>query len=139
MTVSKRSALIIFAAVAVVAIAAGLYTPKLLNSDNDDYGDVSVMVALELIDENPDLVIVDVRTVAEFDDGHIDEAINIPVDEIVDRLDELDKDDELLVYCRTGNRSGRAVGILKDAGYTRIYHMHEGISVWIQQGYPVVQ
>jgi rhodanese-related sulfurtransferase len=97
------------------------------------------MVALELIDENPDLVIVDVRTVTEFDDGHIDGAINIPVDEIGDKLDELDKDDELLVYCRTGNRSGRAVGILKDAGYTRIYHMHEGISVWIQQGYPVVQ
>jgi rhodanese-related sulfurtransferase len=139
MAVSKRSALIIFAVVAVVAIAAGLYTPKLLNRNNDDYRDVSVMVALELIDENPDLVIVDVRTVTEFDDGHIDGAINIPVDEIGDKLDELDKDDELLVYCRTGNRSGRAVGILKDAGYTRIYHMHEGISVWIQQGYPVVQ
>jgi rhodanese-related sulfurtransferase len=139
MAVSKRSALIIFAVVAVVAIAAGLYTPKLLNRNNDDYRDVSVMVALELIDENPDLVIVDVRTVTEFDDGHIDGAINIPVEEIGDKLDELDKDDELLVYCRTGNRSGRAVGILKDAGYTRIYHMHEGISVWIQQGYPVVQ
>ena len=141
MTVSRRTSLLVIAVVAVLAVAAALYTPKLMNWDNDDgdYGDVSIQEAIEFIEEKPDLVIIDVRTVAEFEDGHIEGAINIPVDKLPDRLAELSKDDELLVYCRTGNRSGAAVNILSDAGYMRIYHMHEGISVWIQQGHPVVQ
>jgi rhodanese-related sulfurtransferase len=128
--------------VAVIAVVAGIYTPKILNWDNDvveNYGDISIQKAMKLIEEKPDLVILDVRTIAEFEEGHIEGAINIPVDEIDSRLDDLSKDDELLVYCRTGNRSGTSINILSDAGYTKIYHMHEGISVWIQQGHPVVQ
>ena len=107
--------------------------------DEGNYGDVSIQEASELMEEKSDLVVLDVRTIGEFDEGHIMGAINIPVEELAGRLDELSKDDELLVYCRTGNRSGSAVNILSDAGYTKIYHMHEGISVWIQQGHPVVQ
>ena len=141
MKVSRTTSAIILVSVAIVAVLAGLYTPKLLNWGNEEngYGDVSVEEAQMLIEEKSSLVILDVRTVAEFDDGHIEGAINIPVDEVADRLSELDANDELLVYCRTGNRSGTAVVILEDAGYTRIYHMHEGISAWIQRGYPVVQ
>ena len=132
----------VIAVVAILAVVAGVYTPKIMNwgeSDEGNYGDVSIQEAIELMEQKSDLVILDVRTVAEFEDGHIEGAINVPVDELANRLDELSKDDELLVYCRTGNRSGSAVSILSDAGYTKIYHMHEGISVWIQQGHPVVQ
>jgi len=140
--VSRRTSIIVIAVVAVLAVVAGVYTPKLMNWGNEeegDYGDVSIQEAIELMEQKTDLVILDVRTVGEFDDGHIEDAINIPVDELAGRLEELNEDDELLVYCRTGNRSGSAVTILSDAGYTKIYHMHEGISVWIQQGHPVVQ
>jgi phage shock protein E len=142
MMVSRRTSIIVIAAVAILAVLAGVYTPKIMNWGNEEegnYGDVSIQEALELMEEEPDLVILDVRTVGEFDEEHIMGAINIPVGEIADRLDELSKEDELLVYCRTGNRSGSAVSILSDAGYTKVYHMHEGISVWIQQGHPVVQ
>lgn len=142
MMVSRRTSIIVIAVVAVLAVVAGVYTPKLMNWGNEeegDYGDVSIQEAIELMEQKTDLVILDVRTVGEFDDGHIEDAINIPVDELAGRLEELNEDDELLVYCRTGNRSGSAVTILSDAGYTKIYHMHEGISVWIQQGHPVVQ
>jgi len=108
-------------------VVAGVYTPKIMNwgeSDEGNYGDVSIQEAIELMGQKSDLVILDVRTVGEFDEGHIEGAINIPVDELDSRLDELSKDDELLVYCRTGNRSGSAVTILSDAGYTKLYHMH---------------
>ena len=108
-------------------MVAGVYTPKIMNwgeSDEGNYGDVSIQEAIELMEQKTDLVILDVRTVGEFDDGHIEDSINIPVDELATRLDELSKDDELLVYCRTGNRSGSAVTILSDAGYTKLYHMH---------------
>ena len=142
MMVSRRTSIMVIAVVAILAVVAGVYTPKIMNwgeSDEGNYGDVSIQEAIELMEQKSDLVILDVRTVAEFEDGHIEGAINVPVDELATRLDELSKDDELLVYCRTGNRSGSAVSILSDAGYTKIYHMHEGISVWIQQGHPVVQ
>ena len=140
--VSRRTSIIVIVGVAILAAVAGIYTPKIMNwgeNGEGNYGDVSIQEAIELMEEKPDLVILDVRTVAEFDEGHIEGAINIPVDELAGRLDKLSKEDELLVYCRTGNRSGSAVSILSDAGYTMIYHMHEGISVWIQQGHPVVQ
>lgn len=139
MMVSRRTSIIVIAGVAILAVVAGIYTPRLMNWDKDSAEDVSIQEAIELIDQKPDLVIVDVRTVGEYEDGHIEGAINIPIDEFPTRLDELSKDDELLVYCRTGNRSSSAVTILLDSGYTKIYHMHEGISVWIQQGHPVVQ
>ena len=104
-----------------------------------EYADVTVAEAKALIEGKPDMVILDVRTPSEFDDGHIEGAINIPVDYLAERLDELSKDDELLVYCRTGNRSARAVEILDDNGFTKIFHMNEGITGWIDAGYPVVE
>jgi phage shock protein E len=138
MIVSKRNAVIILGIVAVLAVAAAIYTANIL-SDRDDYGDVSIQEARQLIEEKKKLIIVDVRTIPEYNEGHIENSINIPVQELADRLDELHKNDELLIYCRTGNRSSTAVNILSDAGFTKIYHMHEGISIWIQQGYPIVQ
>lgn len=104
-----------------------------------EYNDVTVAEAKALIEGKPDMVILDVRTPSEFDDGHIEGAINIPVDYLAGRLDELNKDDELLVYCRTGNRSARAVGILDDNGFTKIFHMDAGITGWVDSGYPVVE
>ena len=121
-------ALIIFA-----SAYAYLLTPT------QEYGDVTVAEAKVLIEGKPDMVILDVRTPSEFDDGHLEGAINIPVDSLSGRLDELSEDDELLVYCRTGNRSARAVGTLEDAGFTKIFHMDEGITGWLAAGYPTVQ
>ncbi|TFH14832.1 rhodanese-like domain-containing protein [Candidatus Bathyarchaeota archaeon] len=136
--VSKRTSIIVLVIVAILAVTAGIYTPKLLNMGND-YGDVTVQEAKKLIEDEPELVILDVRTDAEYNDGHIEGATNFPVEELANRLTELDKNSELLVYCRTGNRSSTAVSILEDAGFSKIYHMSEGISAWTQQGYPIVQ
>jgi len=78
------------------------------------------------------------RTVSEFDSGHLEGAINIPVDVLSSHLSELNKNDELLVYCRTGNRSTTAVGILRENGYDQIYHMDGGITAWNSAGFPTV-
>ena len=66
------------------------------------------------------------------------QAINIPVEELSSHLSDLNQNDELLVYCRTGNRSTTAVGILKENGYVRIYHMDGGITAWNSAGFPTV-
>ncbi len=80
----------------------------------------SVELDRYLIQDVEELVILDVRTQEEYDAGHIEGATLIPVLELSDRLDELDKGSELLVYCRTGNRSSSAVEILENAGFTKL-------------------
>jgi len=104
-----------------------------------EYGDVTVDEARSLIESKPDLVVLDVRTPSEYEDGHIEGAINIHVDELEERLGELDPGDELLVYCRTGNRSTRAVRLLEENGFTKVLHMDGGVVAWGEAGYSLVQ
>lgn len=124
-------------ALALAVVASVLFAPSLLPR-RDGYGDVTIQEARRLIEDKSDLVILDVRTASEYEDGHIEGAVNIPVQELSSHLDELSDEDELLVYCRTGNRSAQAVDILQDVGFTKIYHMNAGITGWIEAGYPVV-
>ena len=74
----------------------------------------------KLMQEN-EYVILDVRTKEEYDEGHLVEAINIPYDQINETI-EIDKDKVVLVYCRSGNRSGIAYDILEDLGY-KVYDL----------------
>ncbi|MFX0203980.1 MAG: rhodanese-like domain-containing protein [Candidatus Hodarchaeota archaeon] len=101
------------------------------------YGDVTIEQAAELVVTNPSLVLLDVRTDWEFDSGHLKGAVNIPIDELEQRIGELNSNERLLVYCRTGNRSRRAVQILLDNGFSKLYHMSAGITAWMDAGYPV--
>lgn len=69
----------------------------------------------QVLSEN-NYVIVDVRTKEEYEEGHVVGAINIPYDEIDEDV-SLDKDKTIMVYCRSGQRSGIAYHTLKDLGY----------------------
>ena len=64
-------------------------------------------------------ILIDVRTDAEWDDGHIETAIHIPLDKISDTIEDFieDKDQVIYLYCRSGNRSGQAEMALKSIGY----------------------
>lgn len=136
MKASDNQRKLFYVAIVVVSLVATYYLTQ--PADDSKYGDVSVQEVRDLIESIPDLVILDVRTVSEYDDEHIEGAVLIPVQELVDRLDELSTSDELIVYCRSGNRSSTAVQILKDNDFVKIYHMYEGIIGWIDAGYPTV-
>ncbi len=99
------------------------------------YGDITVEQAKKLIEINQSLLILDVRTGSEFDSGHIKGAINIPLEELQQRLGELKPNDEILVYCRTGIRSSKAMKILADNGFSWVYNMLGGIEAWKKAGY----
>lgn len=79
--------------------------------------------AVEMLGERDDLQIIDVRTPAEFDGGHLAEAQLIDIQDpgFVEQVEDLDRDGAYLVYCRTGNRSAQAVSILRDLGFTELY------------------
>lgn len=76
-----------------------------------------------------DYELIDVRTPAEYESGYIPTAKNIPVDELKARSSEIDPDKRIYLYCRSGNRSATAAGILKEAGFTDVID-YGGISNW---------
>ena len=82
--------------------------------------------------------LIDVRTPEEYASGHIEGAVNIPVDSLQQRLDEVSRDLPVIVYCRTGNRSAPAAQILVNAGYIQVYDLG-GIQSWITAGFPIIQ
>lgn len=62
---------------------------------------------------------IDVRTKSEYDSGHICGSLHIPLDELIGRMDELRNiSGTLILYCRSGNRSGMALHYLQEAGFT---------------------
>jgi len=137
----NRKKLLVLTLGIIIAVSAVMiyYTQIQLTSTTISYGDVTVEEAKSLIESDSSLIILDVRTREEYDSGHIEGTILIPVSELEDRLDEISKEEELLIYCRTGNRSSNSVNILKANGYTKIFHMNDGIIAWIQAGYPTVK
>ncbi|HSC12812.1 MAG TPA: rhodanese-like domain-containing protein [Rhodanobacteraceae bacterium] len=86
-------------------------------------------------------LVVDVRTPAEFSDGHIAGAINIPHDEIASRWPALNApaDDEVIVYCGTGRRAGLAQQALETLGYMRTRILEGGFEAWKKAGLPVAK
>lgn len=78
---------------------------------------------LELVDDGA--VLIDVRTLAEYNAQHLDGAINLPVDDIGDTIKNkvTDKETKIVLYCRSGNRSATAGQTLIDMGYKNVYDM----------------
>lgn len=80
--------------------------------------------------ESRDGLILDVREAAEYAFGHIEGAKSIPMGELESRMQELDKDEEIYVICRTGNRSDLAAQLLADNGFTNVYNVLSGMNEW---------
>jgi rhodanese-related sulfurtransferase len=99
---------------------------------------VPVPEAKQMID-NKEVFLLDARTQAEFDGGHIKGATLIPYSQLSSRLNEVPSGEKILVYCKSGGRSATACGILVNAGYTEVYNMNGGITSWNAAGYPVVR
>lgn len=74
--------------------------------------------------------LLDVREANEWEIGHLPGAVRISVNELAERMSELNSADEMVVYCRSGVRSGRAVDMLKQAGFRRLKNMTGGILRW---------
>jgi len=87
------------------------------------------------------LVVLDVRTPAEFADGHVPGAVNIPNTELAARVAELSgaRDKDVVVYCRSGRRADEALGILAKAGFKRLYHLQGDYLRWTEEKRPTVR
>lgn len=88
---------------------------------------------------NDDALILDVREDKEYAAGHIPKAKHIPLGKLGSRIQELDKYKKkpILVTCRSGQRSARACGILKKAGFETVFNQAGGIIAWERANLPV--
>ena len=104
----------------------------------------SVQEAAKLIEKrqnDPNFVILDVRTPAEVAEGRIAGAcpLDFRSSDFADKIKELPRDKTYLVYCRSGNRSAKAVKLMQDAGFTDLINLGGGIIDWEKAGLPVVK
>jgi rhodanese-related sulfurtransferase len=119
------------AALAGILLAAGFYAAtRSMRSQNDT---MSTQEADSLIQEDSTVVLLDVRTEGEFSGplGHLRGAILIPVQELEERVGELEqfRGRTIIAYCRTGNRSGFATTFLRERGFTA-WNMAGGMVRW---------
>jgi rhodanese-related sulfurtransferase len=78
--------------------------------------------------------LIDVRTPEEFATGHIAGAVNVPLQELETRLNEISPAQPIVVYCRSGNRSAEAAELLNAAGYSPVYDLG-GVIQWTEAGF----
>ncbi|GAB4419233.1 MAG: rhodanese-like domain-containing protein [Anaerolineales bacterium] len=96
---------------------------------------VSVDEAYQMYQEGT--FVLDVRTPEEWNEYHAPNTTLIPLDELASRVDELPKDQPIVVVCRSGNRSQTGRDILLQAGYNAT-SMNGGLNLWRDSGYPIV-
>jgi len=98
--------------------------------------DVDVHTVASVKDQ-PDVYLIDVREQWEYDEGHIPGVTLIPMNEVPNRLTEIPTDKEVIVTCRSGNRSGQITDYLRQQGFDNVHNMSGGIVEWEAAGYPV--
>jgi len=121
---------LIITATAIISMALGGCAAA-TGSSEASYKQISQSEAVQMMTAEADHIIVDVRTEAEYAEGHIPGAICIPNESIDENVTTKlpDKEQTLLIYCRSGNRSKQASQKLANLGYTAVYEFG-GINTW---------
>lgn len=139
---SKRKENIIIA-IAIVIIVLGLgyiinyYGNSFSNNENLGYADINVQASKTLIENNPNLIIIDVSP--HYDKGHIPGAVNYYVGDgsLDDAIQMLDKNGVYLVYCHIDSASILGAEKLVKAGFENVYRLEGNYAAWVDAGYPV--
>jgi rhodanese-related sulfurtransferase len=124
-----------------------LQMPRLLRKLNPPALEVNGAALKARLDNGEDVLVLDVRSPEEFTGelGHIQGAINLPLGELTQRLAQLGQSLEahkaapVVVTCRTDNRSARAAGLLKKAGFTNLAILSGGMIGWNKDKHPTVR
>lgn len=104
----------------------------------DPFEHINPETAKELIDKGG-VVVVDVREQVEWNQGHISEAVHIPLGTLMSHPRELLQQDGIIFVCAEGIRSAVACEVAAAIGKTQIYNLEGGTKAWLKQGYPLTQ
>ena len=103
--------------------------------------DINVISDTQFIEiQDTDYILVDVRTIEEYESGHIQDAINFDFysGSFQKEILSLDKSSSIILYCRTQNRSTKTANYLKENGYKEITVLEGGITSWVKNGNDLV-
>ncbi|WP_158602277.1 rhodanese-like domain-containing protein [Cohnella endophytica] len=114
--------LLLIVAIAMLIVRGRKSAGGMANYTAEQFGDK--------LREKPEPMLVDVREPAEFHSGHLPGAVNLPLSGLKGYLSKLPKDQEILLYCRSGMRSKRAGSIIRGYGIEKIGHLQGGIVSW---------
>jgi len=134
--------LIIATVLSVVFSSCAQNTAKKEAKDGDTKQSVVELISSEdLYAKLGDIQLIDVRTPNEFAEGYLKGAkmINYFDNDFLEQMSKLDKNKELYVYCRSGNRSGKAAKKLKSMGFVKIYDLKGGILSWKRKNLEIVK
>ena len=129
------------APILLLVVTGVLLYPRFFPAEPDGYRALRAAKAHAELTAHPEVRILDIRTPAEFADGHIKGAVNIDfyARTFEQELDRLDRNVTYFVYCRSGNRSSQALGLLKRLGFEHIWHLADGVVGWEKAGLPLVR
>ena len=139
---------IVIVLVSALSLSACGQNKEAASTNQETEGTTAVVNATITIDEaeakleNPEVLILDVRTPKEFSQGHIEGAKNINVldnNSFYDKVAELSQNQAVVVYCRSGSRSAKAQAIMVEQGFTETYNVRGGIMAWQAKGKKVVK
>jgi len=121
-----------------VALAVSFFTMVAFASDTIQISQQELLSAID--NKTQDVVILDVRSKEEYDQGHIAGAINVSYDNVEANLGKLTKyqKSKVVVYCRSGRRAGIAEQILTDNGFTHLRHLTGDMNGWQAAKLPLV-
>jgi rhodanese-related sulfurtransferase len=117
-------------------VLIALFIGNVIADKYKKYVDISVNEAVDLIGN--DTQILDVREPKERTGGYIKDDIHIPMASVKNKLNELDKNKKILVYCRSGNRSAHICTTLTRNEFTHVYNLKGGFSAWQKANMPIV-
>jgi rhodanese-related sulfurtransferase len=137
----KRKKRNLAAAALMVAVALVVYG---WGSAPDGVKQLGAREAADLLSRHqgdPTLAVIDMRTPTEYRQGHIAGArlVDFYDPSFKSRLDQLDRQKAYLVYCRSGNRTGKALALMKELGFQKVYHLKGGILDWNAHRLPLAQ
>ena len=134
----KNNHLFLWGAAALIVLLAIVWIIVGGNSNTASNLPSEISVAEALAKRDAGAFILDVRQPEEWNEAHIPDSTLIPLDQLPNRINELPKDQEIVVVCRSGNRSEQGRDILLEAGLTDVTSMAGGLNQWKTAGYPTI-
>ena len=123
--------------VLILLIAVGLVTYSCKEENTSNKIQIVTPEEMQELSELEDVQLVDVRTPEEYKEGFIADFQNIDYlsPDFEKEIEKLDKSKPVIVYCKSGNRSGKCAAKMKEKGFVKVYDMEGGIAKWKFKGY----
>jgi rhodanese-related sulfurtransferase len=105
------------------------FLKKIKRTREENREEIDYFILQNMMKNDHTVILIDVRSKQEFSEGHLLGAINIPLNEFKQTINQLNqnKKQTIIVYCQMGGRSSKAINLLKKMGYTNIYQLKGGL------------